>query len=114
MVSMSLPHFSEESGSPHFLQKHHHKRVEAEDLFTLAHNRALLAFRIKGKLLVLADSGHLRPHIAPREWGSLLVQGNTHERTVDVDLAIVLEETKLPEFVHEEIDSRTCRANHLR
>jgi hypothetical protein len=61
---------------------------------------------------VLVDSEDLRPHIAPREKGPLLVQDNTHERTVDVDLAIVLDETKLPEFVHEEIDSRTCRPNH--
>ena len=74
MVSMSLPHFSEESGSPYFLRKQHHKRVEAGYLFTLTHNRVLLAFRIRGKLLVLVDSEDLRPHIAPREKGPLLVQ----------------------------------------
>jgi hypothetical protein len=35
---MSLPHFSEESGSYYFLRKRHHKRDEAGYLFTLAHN----------------------------------------------------------------------------
>jgi len=39
---MSLPHFSEESDSPYFLRKKHHKRVEAGYLFTLTHNRVLL------------------------------------------------------------------------
>jgi hypothetical protein len=34
---MSLPHFSEESGSPYFLRKQHHKRVEAGYLSTLTH-----------------------------------------------------------------------------
>jgi hypothetical protein len=41
---MSLPHFSEESGSSYCLRKQHHKRVEAGYLFTLTHNRVLLAF----------------------------------------------------------------------
>jgi hypothetical protein len=35
---MSLPHFSEESGSPYFPHKQHRKRVEAGYLFTLTHN----------------------------------------------------------------------------
>jgi hypothetical protein len=34
---MSLPHFSEESGSPYFLRKQHHKRVEGGYLSTLTH-----------------------------------------------------------------------------
>ena len=50
---MSLPHFSEESGSPYFLRKQHHKRVEAGYLFTLTHNRVLFAFSAPRKLLVL-------------------------------------------------------------
>lgn len=54
---MSLPHFSEESGSPYFLRKHHRKRVEAGYLFTLTHNRVLLALCVRGEItLVLVDS----------------------------------------------------------
>ena len=29
-------------------------------------------------------------------------------------LPCVLDETEFAEFVHEKIDSRTCRANHIR
>jgi hypothetical protein len=35
---------------------------------------------------------------------SLVVQDNTQEGFVDVDLAVVLDETQFPEFVHEKID----------
>jgi hypothetical protein len=42
------------------------------------------------------------------------VQDNTQEGFVDVDLAVVFDEAQFPEFVHEEIDSRPCRANRLR
>jgi hypothetical protein len=45
---MSLPHFSEESGSPYFLRKQHHKRVETGYLFTLTHKvTPLLATPVK-------------------------------------------------------------------
>ena len=94
MVSTSLPHFSEESDSPYLLRKQHHKRVEAGYLFTLTHNRVLLAFCVTGKLLVPVDSEDLIPHIAPRERGSLLVQDNTQEGRIDVDLAVVLDEAQ--------------------
>jgi hypothetical protein len=44
----------------------------------------------------------------------LLVQDNTQEGIVDLDLAVVvLDEAQLPEFVHEEIDSRARGADHL-
>jgi len=45
---------------------------------------------------------------------SLLVQDNTQEGIVDVDLAVVLDEAQLPELVHEKIDPWACRADHLR
>jgi len=78
MVSMSLPHFSEEFGSPCFLRKLHYKRGEAGYLFTLTHNRVLLAFCVTEKLIVLIGSEDPRPHIAPRcESSCLLVQDNT-------------------------------------
>ena len=53
---MSLPHFSEESGSSYFLRKQHRKGVEAGYLFTSTHNRVLFVFCATGKLLVLVDS----------------------------------------------------------
>jgi hypothetical protein len=37
MVSISLPHSSEESGSSYFLRKQHHKREQAGYLFTYVH-----------------------------------------------------------------------------
>jgi hypothetical protein len=39
-----------------------------------------------------------------RESWSLLVQDNTQEGIVDVNLAVVLDEPQFPEFVHEKID----------
>src|SRR6267378_8501317 len=44
----------------------------------------------------------------------LLVQDNTQEGIVDVDLAVVLDESEFPEFVHEKIDPRPRCANHFR
>ena len=55
MVSTSLPHFSEESGSPYLLRKQHHKRVEAGYLFTLTHLRVSFAFSVLRKLLALVE-----------------------------------------------------------
>src|SRR6266850_2825958 len=49
-----------------------------------------------------------------RESRCLLVQDHSQEGIVDLDLAVVLDEAEFPEFVHEEIDSRPRRANHLR
>jgi hypothetical protein len=46
---------------------------------------------------------------------NLVVQDNTQEGFVDVDLAVVvLDEPQLPEFVHEKIDPRPGCADHLR
>ena len=45
---------------------------------------------------------------------NLLVQDNTEEGIVDLNLAIVLDEAQFSEFVHEEIDPGTCCSNHLR
>src|SRR3981081_1924857 len=44
----------------------------------------------------------------------LLVQDNTQEGIVDVDLAVVLDEAQFPEFVHEKIDPGPRCANHFR
>ena len=49
-----------------------------------------------------------------RETLCLLVEDNTQEGIVDVDLAVVLNEAEFPEFVHEKINTRPRRANHLR
>jgi len=45
---------------------------------------------------------------------SLLVQDNTQQGIVDVDLAVVFDEAQFSEFVHEKIDPWACRADHLR
>ncbi len=42
------------------------------------------------------------------------MQDNTQEGIVDLDLAVVSNEAQFPELVHEQIDSRPRRANHLR
>ena len=43
-----------------------------------------------------------------------VVQDNAQEGIVDVDFAVVPDEAQLPEFVHEKIDPRPRRADHLR
>ena len=42
------------------------------------------------------------------------MQDNTQEGIVDVDLAVVFDETQFPEFVHKKIDPWACCADHLR
>ena len=43
----------------------------------------------------------------------LIVQDYTEERTVDLQAAVVLNETKFPELVHKEIDPRSRGAHHF-
>jgi hypothetical protein len=45
---------------------------------------------------------------------ALLVQHDIQQRSVDLKPAVVLNETQLPEFVHEEIHSRARGADYLR
>jgi hypothetical protein len=45
---------------------------------------------------------------------TLVVQDDIQQRTVDLQLAVVLDEAQLPESVHEKADSRTSRADHFR
>ena len=47
----------------------------------------------------------LNGHNCSREIASLLVEDNTQEGIVDVDLAVVSDEAQFPELVHEQIDS---------
>src|SRR6266852_5041535 len=49
-----------------------------------------------------------------RETWCLLAQDHAQEGIVDVDLAVVLDESEFPEFVHEKIDPGPRCANHLR
>jgi len=49
-----------------------------------------------------------------RESWCLLVQDNAKEGRIDVETAVVLNETQLPEFVHEKVDSGARCADHLR
>ena len=46
--------------------------------------------------------------------GALVVQDDIQQRTVDLQLAVVLDEAQFPESVHEKADSRTSRADHFR
>lgn len=41
------------------------------------------------------------------------MQDDTQKRSMDLKTTIVLDETELLEFVHEEIDARTRCADHL-
>src|SRR4029077_17342175 len=43
-----------------------------------------------------------------------VVQHDTQERRCDLKAAVVLDETQFPELVHEKIDPRARRADHLR
>src|SRR5580692_11970926 len=43
----------------------------------------------------------------------LVVQDNAQKRTVDQYLTVVIDQTKLSETVHEEVDSRARGTNHL-
>ena len=42
------------------------------------------------------------------------MEDDTQKGIVDVDLAVVLDEAQLPEFVHEKIDPGPRYANHFR
>jgi hypothetical protein len=44
----------------------------------------------------------------------LFVKDNTQQRTIDLESAVVLDETHLLEFAHEKIHSRARCANHFR
>ena len=43
-----------------------------------------------------------------------VVQHDAQERSIDLNAAVVLDETQLPEFVHKQIDPSTRCADHLR
>jgi hypothetical protein len=60
-----------------------------------------------------------KPEVCPsnshkRESRPLLVQDNTQERSIDLKSAVVLDESQLSEFVHEEVNPWACCADHLR
>ena len=42
-----------------------------------------------------------------------VVQHDTQERSIDLNATVVLDETQLPEFVHEQIDPSARCAYHL-
>jgi len=46
--------------------------------------------------------------------GTLVVEDNTQERTMDLEATIVIDETQLSELVHEQIDLGTRGPDHLR
>src|SRR6202051_422034 len=52
--------------------------------------------------------------LASLESRRLLMQDNTQEGSVDVEPAIVLNESQFLEFIHEKIDSGARCPNHLR
>jgi hypothetical protein len=44
----------------------------------------------------------------------LLAQDHVQQGTVDLDIAVVINEAQSPKFVHEEADARSRRADDLR
>jgi hypothetical protein len=44
---------------------------------------------------------------------ALIVEHDTYERSIDVKSAVVLDESELPEFVHEKIHPRASGTNHF-
>ena len=43
----------------------------------------------------------------------LVVQNGVQQRTVDLDLSVVVDLAELAKFVHEETDARSGRSDHL-
>src|SRR5258708_4690780 len=59
----------------------------------------------------------MRISSATLSWTQLfesVVQHDAQERSIDFNSAVVLDETQLPEFVHEQIDACARGADHLR
>jgi hypothetical protein len=50
---------------------------------------------------------------AVRSCGASVAQHDTQERIVHFQGAVVVDEPELPKLVHEEVHSRTCRADHF-
>jgi hypothetical protein len=44
----------------------------------------------------------------------LIVEDHVQQGTVDFNMAVVINKTQFPEFVHERAHARSCRADHLR
>jgi hypothetical protein len=115
MVSISfLPSQRKLVDSPYFLRRGNHKRDEDGYLSASGHIRVLFAFFRARTLLALVQSEDLTAAtLRHAKSGSLLVEDNTQEGIVDLDLAVVSDEAQFSEFVHEQIDSRPRCTNHL-
>src|SRR5690349_19058058 len=46
--------------------------------------------------------------------GDSVPQHNTQQRAMHFQISVVVDKAQLPEFVHEEADTRACRADYLR
>src|SRR6266568_1243715 len=73
--------------------------------------------------IALCNVGHGRWKVSAASGGAvdctfvgcgLIAQHEVQQCAMDRDLAVVVDEPHSPEFVHEIVDARTGRANHLR
>jgi hypothetical protein len=64
-------------------------------------------------IAVAGASGIIRRSLGARSDCRVIVQNYIQERVMDLQIAVVFDETQLAEFVHEEAHTRASGADHL-
>lgn len=86
--------------------------VPALGLFFCAHPQRVAVKDVYLKSLRGAFAGGW--YVSVRFRLTSVAQHDTQERAVHFQGAVVVDEPELPKLVHEEVDARSCRADHLR